>query len=85
MKLTQVRKKQMKGLPVGSQQLYSCTVEFTEDELDNLLDNTVVATPGGVEDLTSFVLSKFSRDVATKVYSSSSPAPAALSKALAGY
>lgn len=60
MNLVNVRKKQMKGLP--GPQIYTCTLEFTEEELEGLVDNMVVQIePGVVEDLTSHVLSKFAK------------------------
>ena len=60
MNLVNVRKKQMKGLT--GPQIYTCTIEFTEEELEGLVDNMVVEIkPGVVEDLTSHVLCKFAK------------------------
>lgn len=60
MNLVNIRKKQMKGLT--GPQIYTCTLEFTEEELEGLVDNMVVQIePGVVEDLTSHVLSKFGK------------------------
>ena len=65
MNILNVRKKQMGKLPKGSPQLYTCTVEFTEEELEGLTDSMVVEVkPGAVEDLTSFAISKFSKETA---------------------
>lgn len=64
MNLVNVRKKQMKGLT--GPQIYTCTIEFTEEELEGLVDNMVVEIkPGVVEDLTSHVLSKFAKPFVT--------------------
>lgn len=64
MNIIQVRKKQMKG--ASGPQLYTCTVEFTEDELEKFTDNMVVEVkPGVAEDLSSFILSKFAKEMAT--------------------
>ena len=75
MNILNVRKKQMGKLPKGSSQLYTCTVEFTEEELEGLTDSMVVEVkPGAVEDLTSFALSKFAKDLAKKPFVTS-PTP----------
>ena len=67
MNILNVRKKQMGKLPKGSPQLYTCTVEFTEEELEGLVDSMVVEVkPGALEDLTSFAISKFSKDLAAR-------------------
>lgn len=66
MNIVSVRKKQMGKMPKGSPQLYTCTVEFTEEELEALTDSMVVEVkPGALEDLTSFAISKWSKELTT--------------------
>ena len=75
MNILNVRKKQMGKLPKGSSQLYTCTVEFTEEELEGLTDSMVVEVkPGALEDLTSFAISKWSKELTTGPWVTS-PAP----------
>ena len=84
MNLVNVRKKQMKGLT--GPQIYTCTIEFTEEELEGLVDNMVVEIkPGVVEDLTSHVLSKFAIPFTSSplVVSASSPSSTYMTTATA--
>lgn len=74
MNLVNVRKKQMKGLT--GPQIYTCTIEFTEEELEGLVDNMVVEIkPGVVEDLTSHVLSKFAKPFVSSSISTTTVSP----------
>lgn len=74
MNLVNVRKKQMKGLT--GPQIYTCTIEFTEEELEGLVDNMVVEIkPGVVEDLTSHVLSRFAKPFVSSPISTTTVSP----------
>ena len=48
---------------VGEPQMYTCVVEFTQEELEKFTDDMVVqVSEEAVEDLTSVVLDKMSKD-----------------------